>query len=96
MIREVFEDGERGDGENLLLVHQAHGLVAELVGVIDGDDAGARGIQRAWFAGGVNGDVLAHARGFRHCGGQLRFGVLVRRGELGCRQIELTESRPVS
>ena len=82
MIDEVFENGERGDGEDLLFAHQAHGFVGELIGVIDGDDARARRVERARFAGGVNGDVLAHASGFAHRGGQFGFGVLIRRGEL--------------
>ncbi len=81
MLGEVLDDGERRNGEDLLLAHEAHGLVGELEGVIDGDDAGARGVERARFAGGVNCHVLAHARGFLDRGGQLGFGVLVGRGE---------------
>ena len=64
MIGKVFGDGERRDGEDLFFAHDAHGLVAELVGVVDGYDAGARGVERAGFAGGVDGDALAGARGF--------------------------------
>ena len=71
VIGEIFEDGEGGDGEDLLLFHQAHGLVAELVGVIDGGHAGLRGVERAGFSGGMNGDALADARGFFDGGVQL-------------------------
>ena len=48
----------------------------ELIGVIDGDHARPRGVQRAGLAGGVNGNVLAHARGFANGGGQLGFACI--------------------
>ena len=40
------------------------------------------GVERAGFAGGVDGDALADARGFGDGGGEFGFGVLVRRGEM--------------
>ena len=81
MIGEVFEDGEGGDGENLFLPHQPHGLVAQLIGVIDGNDTRLRGIERSRLSRGVNGDVLAESRGFFDGGFQLRLRVLIRSGE---------------
>ena len=82
MIGEIFEDGEGGHGENLLFAHQAHGLIAQLIGMVDRCDSRLRRIQRAWFAGGMHRDALARARGFLHRGRQFRFGVLIRRGKL--------------
>ena len=76
---EILEDRKRRNGENLLLAHQAHGFVAELIGMIDGSDTGARGVSGARLAGGVHGHVLADSRRLRHRGFQLNFGVLVRR-----------------
>ncbi len=70
-----------GTAKIAFLLHQAHGLVAELVGVIDGRDAGLRGVERAGLAGGMHGDAVADARGFFHRGFELRLGVLVGRDE---------------
>ena len=81
VIGEVFEYGERRDSEDLLLTHDTHGFVAELECVIDGDNAGARGVQRTRFSGGVNSDVPADARRFIDRGFQLGFSVLIGRGE---------------
>jgi hypothetical protein len=86
VLGEVFEDGEGGHGEDLFLAHQPHGLVAELVGVIDGSHSGARGVERARLSGGVHGHALAHARGLFHGGAQFGFGVLIRRGEFAVAQ----------
>ena len=82
MIREVFDDRERGHGEDLFLAHQPHGFVAELERMIHGRHTGARGVERARLSGGVYGHALAHARGFLHGRAQFGFGVLIRRGEL--------------
>src|SRR5580704_18666799 len=81
MFREVFEDGKSGHGENLFVAHETHSLVAELVGVVDGDYARARRIERAGFASGVNRDSLAAAGGFFNGGFQFSFRVLVNGGE---------------
>ena len=81
MIGEIFEDGESGHGEDLLLAHDAHGFVAELVGVVDGGDAGACGIERAGLSGGVDRDALADARGFVDAAVEFGFGVLIGRGK---------------
>jgi hypothetical protein len=74
---EVVEDGEGGDGGDVLLAHQAHGFVAELRGVVDGGNAGLRGVERAGLAHGVDGDARAQAAGFFDGGCQLRLSVLV-------------------
>ena len=81
MVGEILEDGERGHGEDALLLHQAHGLVAQLRGVIEGGNAGLRGIERARLALIVDADVGADPLGLFHRRGQLRLGVLVRRVE---------------
>ena len=65
----------------MLFAHEAHGFVAELKSVVDGFDAGARGVERSRFARGVDCDTIAGARGFADCGGEFFFGVLVWRGE---------------
>ena len=39
VLHEVLDDGERRDGEDLFFVHEAHGLIRELKGVIDGGDS---------------------------------------------------------
>ena len=77
MFREIFGDGESGDGEDLLFAHDAHGFVAELESVVNGLDARARGVESAGFSGGVNGDAVAGACGFADCDGEFFFGVLI-------------------
>ena len=79
MLGEVLEDGEGGHGGDVLFAHQAHGLVAELGGVVDGGNAGLRGVERARLAHGVDADRRAQAVGLFDRGGQLRLGVLVGR-----------------
>ena len=81
VLGEIVDDGEGRNREDLLIVHQAHGFVRELEGVIDRNHARTRGVQRAGLAGGVDSNVLAHARGFLDRGHELSFGVLIRRGE---------------
>ena len=57
MLCKVFEDGECGHGEDLLFLHQPHGLVAELIGVVDGNDAGLRRKKGSGLSSGVDRDV---------------------------------------
>ena len=78
---EIFGNGESGHSENLFLLHEAHGFVAELIGVIDRDDACLRGVKSARFAGSVDSDVFAGASSFGNGGGKFGFGVLKRSGE---------------
>ena len=82
MLGEIFGDDEGGNGENLFFLHEAHGFVAELIGVVDGSNAGLRGVKCAGFSGGVDGNAASGARGFLNGGSELRFGVLEGRGEL--------------
>ena len=81
VVGEIFEDGESGHGEDLFFAHQTHGFVAELKGVVDGFDAGARGVERAGLAHGVYRNTIAGACGFAHGGGEFFLGVLIRSGE---------------
>ena len=81
VLREVVEDGEGGDGGDLFFAHEAHGLVAELRGVVDGGDAGLRGVERAGLAHGVDADGDAEAMSFSNGGGELLRSVLVGRVE---------------
>ena len=83
VFREIFGDGEGGDGEDLFFAHDAHGFVAELVGVVDGLDTGAGGVERSGLAGGMHGDAVARAGGLADCGGQFFFGVL----DMECRSL---------
>ncbi len=59
MVGEVFEDGEGGHGEDSFLFHQAHGFVAELVGVIDGGDTRLCRIEGAGLSGRMHGNMFA-------------------------------------
>ena len=79
MVRKIIEDGEGGHGEDAFLLHQAHGLIAELCAVVDRRHAGLRRIERARLAHGVDADVGAEALRFLDRRGQLRLGVLVGR-----------------
>jgi hypothetical protein len=56
-------------------------MVAELKSVVDGFNAGARGVERAGLAHGVYRDTIAGASGFADGGGEFFFGVLIRSGE---------------
>ena len=78
MVGEIFGDRKGGNGEDLLLLHEAHGFVAQLVGMIDGDDAGLHGVEGARLTGGMDGDVLANTSGFLNGGGELCLGILIR------------------
>ena len=77
VVGEIFGNCERWDGGNVFLTHDAHGVIAEVIGVVDGFDPGFGGITRAGFASGVNGDALADAGGFFDGGAELGFGELV-------------------
>jgi hypothetical protein len=74
---EVLHDGESGHGVDLLVAHQLHGLGRELVGVVDGGDAGVRGVGGAGLSCAMDGDAGAGAVGFRDSGGKLDLGVLI-------------------
>ena len=77
MFGKIFEDRKRGDREDLLFLHQPHGFVAELIGVVDRDHAGLRGEERSRLSGGMNRHVFAEASRFFHRGFELRLGVLI-------------------
>ena len=82
MFGKVLLDGERRHSGDLLFMHQPHGFVAELIGVIYGSHASSNGVEPARLARGVDGNALAHARGFSHSGAEFGFRVLIGRGEL--------------
>src|ERR1035441_8298573 len=86
MVGEVLGDGEGGHGVDLLFAHDAHGLRAELVGVIDGGDTGQDRVKSSGFAGAMNAHTLAHTRRFLDGGLKLGLGVLVGRGEFAIGQ----------
>src|ERR1700683_3483516 len=81
MFREIFENGKSWNSEYLLFPHDPHGLVAQLVGMVDRNDPSLRRIKRARFAGRMNGDVLTRARGFVDRDLKFSLCVLVNRGE---------------
>ena len=81
MTGKVLRDGKGRHGEDLLLPHDSHRLVAQLVGVIDRRDARPRGIQRARLARRMHRNALAGPCGFLDRGAEFGFGVLVRRGK---------------
>ena len=69
MVGEIFCDGECGDSKDLFFAHDAHGFVTELIGVVDGFDSGAGGVECAWFARGVDRYAVAGAGAFAdRCG----------------------------
>src|SRR5208282_3739278 len=74
-------NGEGGHGVDLLFAHDAHGLRAELVGVIDGDDTGLDRVESSGLAGAMDAHALAHARRLLDGGFELGLGVLVGCGE---------------
>ena len=74
MVGEIFGNCERWDGGHVFLTHDAHGVVAEVIGVVDGFHPGFGGITRAGFTSGVNSDALAGAGGFFDGGAELGFG----------------------
>src|SRR6185437_4012135 len=73
---------EGGDSEDLFFAHEAHGFFAELVGVIDGNDACAGGKESARFTGGMNRYPLAGAGGFFDGSAKLGFRVLIGGGKV--------------
>ena len=79
VIGKVLGNRERRHGEDLFFTHQPHGLVAELVGMIDGNNAGPCGIQRARLPGGMDSDALAGARSLLYGSAEFGFSILVRR-----------------
>ena len=81
VIGEVFADGEGGHGEDPFLFHEAHGFIAELIGVINGEDTRLGGVESTGFSGGVDGDVFPSAGGFLDGRGKFGLGVLVGGGE---------------
>ena len=82
VIRKIFGNGKCGNGEDLFFAHDAHGLIAYLISVVDGCHAGTSGVQCSGFAGGMDGDAIAGARGFTDGGGEFVFRVLEGSGEL--------------
>ena len=73
----VLEDGEGGYGVDFLLAHKAHGLVAQLEGVIDRSYSRLGGVQGSGLAGAVDADAGSLAGGFSDGGFELGLGVLV-------------------
>jgi len=63
-------------------MHQPHGFIAQLIGMIDGGHTGSNGIKRAGLARGVDGNAFAHPRGFADRGAEFGFRILIGRGEL--------------
>ena len=60
---EVLEYGEGGNGVDALGFHEAHGLIAQLRGMVDGGDAGLRRVEGSGLAHRMHGDTAAPARG---------------------------------
>ena len=82
VVGEIFRNRESWDGEDLFFAHQAHGFVAELVGVINGDDACTDSVESAGFTGSVGRNVFAGTGGFFDGGAEFGFRVLERRREV--------------
>ena len=61
-----------GTAKICFLFHEPHGLIAELVGVVDRNDSCLRGKERAGLSSGVDRDASADARSLFHRRLQLR------------------------
>src|ERR1700680_3936686 len=81
VIGKIFKDGESRHRENLLFLHQPHGLVAQLVGMVDQSHSRLCSEKRPWLSRGMHGYAPTHARRLFYGGFQLRLGVLIRRRE---------------
>ncbi len=82
VIREIFGYGESRDGEDLFFAHDAHGFVAQLIGMVDGFDASAGCVESSRLTGGVDCNAIACARGLAHGGNEFVLGVLEWSGEV--------------
>jgi len=49
LVSEILEHRKGGNGGDFALLHDAHGLIAQLRGVIDGGDTGLRRVQGYWM-----------------------------------------------
>ncbi len=81
MLSEILADGESRDGEDALGAHQPHGFETELIGMVDGSNAGLRGEQCARFTRRMHSDAFADAGSLLHGGAEFRFRELIRRRE---------------
>src|SRR6266404_448417 len=79
---EVLRDSERGHGENMLLSHQPHRLVAELIRVLNGLNPSPGGVESARLARGMNCNILANASRLTDSRGEFAFAVLIWSREL--------------
>src|ERR1700753_86762 len=61
---EIFLNGKGRHGVDLLFTHQAHGLITELVSMVDRGYSSPGGVQRAGLPFAVHGDARVKARGF--------------------------------
>src|SRR5690242_11104122 len=76
VVREILGDGKSGDGEDIFLAHDAHGLVAKLKGVVYGFDAGASCVEGSGLAGSVDRHAISCASGLAHGCSEFVLGVL--------------------
>ena len=74
--RKILRDGKGRHGVDLPFPHQAHGFVAELVGMVDGGYARLGSIESGRLAGAMHGNPALQAGRLGYGRGQLRFGVL--------------------
>src|SRR5271155_145808 len=82
MSSKIFSDGKRRYGIDLLFAHDAHGLGAKLVGVIDGGDSGMGRVEGSRLARAMDADARAHACRFLHSRCKFRLIILIGRSEL--------------
>ena len=91
-LREIFEDRERGNGGNILRLHDPHGLLAQLGRMIDGGDARTRRIKRSGLARRMHRNAGAQPRPLLDRALQFGLAVLIRRVQHSVDQV----SGPVS
>src|SRR5271154_6272200 len=77
MGRKILGDGKRRHSIDLLFAHDAHGLGAELIGMIDGGDTSMSRIESSGLAGAMNAHARSHARRLLSRGFELGLRVLV-------------------
>src|SRR5579862_3594088 len=81
VLGKIFEDGEGWHGKNLLVFHEPHGLIAQLVGMVYRSHSCLRGEKRPRLSSGMHCDAPSQACCFFDGGFQLRLGVLIRSRE---------------
>src|SRR5579872_1016943 len=77
MLKEILGNCKSWDREDCLLPHQAHRLVTQLIGVVDGGHTGLGGVECAGLSGGMDRNSSTGSGSLVHCCCELGLGVLI-------------------